>query len=158
RFDTKMMSRRRLLLPISIAALVWLNPGGSASAGEAIHRYGLSISGPTPWPDGCPGIAKTDSSGKNAVGTEASVSLAVNPLNRDNLVAVWVQDYGAGVVGAYSFDGGMNWTKVILPGLTTCYGGPYTNAQDTAVSFGADGVAYASHATNTGAGNVVVSV
>lgn len=82
--------------------------------------------------------------------------VAVNPQDPRNLVAVWRQDQWGGAlvdgegggalsdVSAYSTDAGKTWHEVVLPGLGVCGGGNNEGASDPTVSFGPDGIAYAS--------------
>ncbi len=100
----------------------------------------------------------------------AEPSIAVNPTDPRELVVAWIQDRTPGELGnvvAISHDGGASWTESVLPGLTTCTGGPYTLAGDPWVSIGADGTIYVSSLTRhagdparpaTSTGDVVVSV
>jgi hypothetical protein len=71
----------------------------------------------------------------------------VNPLNPDNLIAVWQQDRwndgGArGLFSAVSDDGGATWETVEPPAFSLCTDGDYERATDPWVSFGPDGAAY----------------
>lgn len=67
--------------------------------------------------------------GTSFVGSETEPSLAVNPLNPNNIVAMWQQDRWARLGGgnadalAYSMDGGQTWTfaNPMIP-LTRCAG------------------------------------
>ena len=54
---------------------------------------------------------------------ETNPTIAVDPTNRANMVATWVQDWSDAAEVAYSHDGGTHWTKVIPP-TTPCTGGP----------------------------------
>ncbi len=73
--------------------------------------------------------------------------LAVNPINPMNLVGLWEQDRwldGAaarGHVVGVSFDGGMSWVSVVVPGLSICSGGDQYSA-DPWLSFAPNGDLY----------------
>ncbi|MBW3664261.1 MAG: glycoside hydrolase [Actinobacteria bacterium] len=89
-----------------------------------------------------------------AWGYRQEPSLAVNPVDPQNMVAIWRQDQWGGQilegeggaalsdVVAYTTNGGTTWSEVVLPDLGVC--GPAGNgASDPTVSFGPDGTAYA---------------
>ena len=82
--------------------------------------------------------------------TQIEPSIAVNPANPRNVVAVYQEgrraNGGDATNGfATSFDGGATWTSGELPGLTTYpgQGGPFERASDAVVAFGPGNVAYA---------------
>jgi BNR/Asp-box repeat len=83
--------------------------------------------------------------------SEVEPYVAVNPTNRENLIAVWQQDRwdGAGSRGnlaGVSFDGGESWTVVDVTGSSACTGNLFwTRASDPWVTFGPDGAAYFIH-------------
>lgn len=86
------------------------------------------------------------SGGMNYPSAEVEPSVAVNPHDPGNVVAVWQQDRwdngGAnGLRGAFSFDAGASWTQT-APALTRCTGGSYDRATDPWVSFAPDDSAY----------------
>src|SRR5438477_832318 len=60
--------------------------------------------------------------GTMTVNDAAEVSLAVNPVDPNNIVAAWIQGPIQNIVAAVSFDGGPTWQQVPLP-LTVCSGG-----------------------------------
>src|SRR5439155_26981752 len=60
--------------------------------------------------------------GTMTVDDAAEVSLAVNPVHPNNIVAAWIQGPIQNIVAAVSFDGGPTWQQVPLP-LTVCSGG-----------------------------------
>ena len=81
------------------------------------------------------------------VGSEVEPWVAVDPLNRNHLLASWQQDRwstgGArGLVAAVSFDGGRSWRESVIPDLTPCTGGEFLRASDPWFSFAPDGVVY----------------
>ena len=109
----------------------------------------LYISGPDPFV-GC-GV-----SGQQP-GADVEPSLAVDPGNANQLVAVWQQDRlatnsAAGATTAVSHDGGRTWSSQPLPGLTLCDSGPCEAATDTWASIGPDGTAYIGAIACAGAG------
>ncbi|MDZ5460907.1 sialidase family protein [Azohydromonas lata] len=128
--------------------------------GAAAAQAVVPISGLSPNPDGgnpndaaavtrCNGAPQTGVLYRNS---ESEPHLAVNPLDRNNLIAGWHQDRwstgGAQSLGAaYSRDGGQSWTRVVIP-FTRCAGaqpgssGDYERASDPWISFGPTGTAY----------------
>jgi hypothetical protein len=89
-----------------------------------------------------------DASGVNFPGSEVEPWLDVDPTDDTNLIAVYQQDRysngGAKVnVASASFNAGMTWTQIALPGTTRCSGGDFERASDPWVSFGPTGVAHA---------------
>lgn len=106
-------------------------------------------SGASPFAAGCDGVA---SGGTAYVGAEVEPWLAVNPVDANNMIAVWQQDRwsngGArGLAGAYSRDGGGTWTPVTVPfsrcsGGNAGNGGDWERATDPWVSFAPDGTAH----------------
>lgn len=134
-----------------VAALATTALAAPAAAQAAPSVSGLMpISARSPFPaDGCgvPGERNPD--------TEGEPSLAVNPRDPRNLIAVWQQDRftidgGAlsDIVGV-SKDGGRTWKQVLLPGMSRCTGGADERTSDPWVSFGPDGRAYLSVLTFT---------
>ncbi|HXJ34136.1 MAG TPA: sialidase family protein [Candidatus Eisenbacteria bacterium] len=126
-----------LLLP----TLVIPTPARAAKARVRVLR---EISGPSPFaPDGC-GLGTTDQ------GAEYTPELMVNPVRRRNLIAIYSQDDEISTVVSASRDGGRRWTQVLVPGLSRCTGGTYSNAFDPDVAIGPDGIAYLSSAVSEG--------
>ena len=84
------------------------------------------------------------------VSSEAEPSLAVNPTNARNIVAVWQQDRFAIDGGALSNvvsvsnDGGESWRQVLVAGLSRCTGSAASDERtsDPWLSFGPDGTLY----------------
>jgi hypothetical protein len=75
--------------------------------------------------------------------------LAVNPTNPQNIVGVWQQDDFLGLVAGVSFDGGLSWQRVVIPGVSQDSGSPLPNAAagDPWVAFAPNGDLYVSCAT-----------
>jgi Neuraminidase (sialidase) len=91
------------------------------------------------------------------IGADVEPSLAIDPSNADQLIAVWQQDRlatnsAAGATTAMSHDGGRTWFSQPLPGLTLCDAGPCAAATDTWASIGPDGTAYIGAVACAGAG------
>src|SRR5215472_8919674 len=85
----------------------------------------------------------------------AETYVAVNPVNPNNIVAVWIQGPFQNNIAAVSFDAGATWQQVPLP-LTLCSGGAFVGAGDPWASFAPNGDLYyvalpaqALHAVNT---------
>jgi hypothetical protein len=101
-----------------------------------------TLSGPTPFPDGCPGALGDDT---HIPGAEIEPSVTVDPSNARHIVATWQQDLGLAartdMIGT-SDDGGRTWTRVTIPGLTRCTGGQADAVSDPWVSTGGDGRVY----------------
>ncbi|MFL5886721.1 MAG: sialidase family protein, partial [Thermoleophilaceae bacterium] len=114
------------------------------ASGSAAVVNGLeAVSSASPFPAGGCGVP-----GQRNADTEGEPSIAVNPRNARNLIAVWQQDRftidgGAlsDVVGV-SKDGGRTWKQVLVQGISRCTGGADERASDPWLSFGPDGRAY----------------
>jgi hypothetical protein len=134
------MLSRSLTLTMSCAALAatWSFP---ASADEAMGPP-VELSFPNPLA-GCndgfqPG-------GTWTLQDAVEPSVAVNPVNPKNIVALWMGGL-QNIMTAASFDGGASWQRGALP-LTVCAGGPYLAAGDVWLSFAPNGNLYASSLT-----------
>ncbi|WP_283133426.1 sialidase family protein [Rhizohabitans arisaemae] len=119
------------------------------------------ISGPSPFTE-----CTTDHPGDTFdTNSEVEPWIAVNPRNSRHLVTVWQQDRRAagnarGIMAAVSRNGGEDWSPTVLPGFTLCSGGTHNRSGGPFVSFGPDGVLYATAASFTapdGASTVLVS-
>jgi len=78
------------------------------------------------------------------LGAEVEPWVDVNPADPLHIVAAWQQDRwsngGArGLRVGVSFDGGMSWENVTVPGLTLCSDGPWLRASDPWLSFSPNG-------------------
>ena len=71
----------------------------------------------------------------------AETYLAVNPVNPNNIVVVWIQGPIQNNIAGVTLDGGATWTQVPLP-MTLCSGGPYLGAGDPWLSFTPKGELY----------------
>jgi hypothetical protein len=102
-----------------------------------------AISGPRPFPAGCPGGFGDET---KIPGHELETAITVNPANPRNIIATWKQDVGPfnarDDLVASSLDGGKTWTRRTIPGLTVCTGGTADTASDPWVSAGGDGRVY----------------
>jgi len=104
------------------------------------------VSAASPFVAGCDGAAAAGTLYANA---EVEPSLAINPVNPQNIVAAWQQDRwssgGArGIVTAASMDGGKTWTQQPIAfsrcgGGTPGNGGDYERASDPWLSAAPDG-------------------
>jgi hypothetical protein len=124
---------------------------GTSTSGHSNHhghhgRYvvrGLKpLSGPTPFPHGCPGAAQDDT---HIAGAEIEPAVTVDPTRPRTIVATWQQDLGFGGrtdLIATSRDGGRTWSRRTVPGLTRCTGGTADSASDPWVAAGGDGTFY----------------
>ncbi len=75
---------------------------------------------------------------------DAETTIAINPVNPQNVVAGWIQSAADGstcAVGA-SFNGGRTWTYAPLPGIILRDGGAFDVGTDPGVAFDAFGNAY----------------
>jgi hypothetical protein len=135
------------LAPVVVAAAL---PTGAVARPYTVKHLRV-ISGPSPFPAGCPGAVLDET---RIAGAEIEPAITVNPANPRNIVATWQQDVGRGaarsdVIGT-SRDGGRTWKRVTIPGLTRCTGGSADAATDPWVSAGPDGTVYFSGATLSG--------
>jgi hypothetical protein len=131
------------------AMLMASTPGSAAAGGAQLAAAGpyrvkdlRALSGPSPFPAGCPGAVND---GEKVTGGEIEPAITVNPARPQNIVGVWQQDFGFGartdLIGA-SFDGGRRWIHAMIPGLTVCTGGTADFASDPWISAGVDGTVY----------------
>jgi hypothetical protein len=104
------------------------------------------VSGESPF-TGCTADRIFNQTGQNYPDSEVEPWVAVNPVDPLNVVGTWQQDRwsngGArGLSVGVSFDGGMTWESVVVPGLTLCSGGPWRRASDPWLSFAPNGDLY----------------
>lgn len=128
------------------AVVAGIGIAGAAATCLALSTEPLvQISGDSPFGslENCgnfPGVLE----GTNFVNSEVEPWIDVNPVNPNNIVAIWQQDRWSdggsrGTVAGVSLDGGLNWTLVPIPGVTDCTDGPWERASDPWVSFSPDG-------------------
>lgn len=109
----------------------------------------VQLSGASPFPVGCDGVAPTGTLYENA---EVEPSVAASPLDPTHLVAAWQQDRWSdggshGLMAAYSTDSGQTWTTS-MPAFSICAGGTtplgtnYERASDPWLTVAADGTVY----------------
>jgi hypothetical protein len=123
----------------AVALLAGLGPAVVVSPGPSPYRSCTA--------DDVPGQERTIRGAFNYPNSEIEPWLAINPVDRRNLIAGWQQDRwsdgGArGNFSASSRDGGSTWTKVRLPRIGKCDGGPWTRSTDPWIDFGPTGTAY----------------
>ncbi len=137
------MYKKLSVFQLGIAIIILVMTGSSvfgAIAGPLVQVSGLSPFGSLENCGNYPGIFN----GTNYLNSEVEPWVEVNPLNPDNIVAIWQQDRWSdggsrGNVAGVSFDGGASWAIVPIPGITVCTGGPWERASDPWVSFSPDG-------------------
>ncbi len=125
--------------PVALLFLVGCTANAPISTAAAKLPAATVISGPISTPPACRAVTGPFHPGEP--------SLAVDPKAPTHLVATWQQlgtPVGLGNVVAVSQDGGRQWVREMLPGLTTCSGGPYVSATDPWVSIGPDHTVYVS--------------
>ncbi len=148
------LSPRRLHHSTALAAIgALILVGGLASAKDASAvppSTGplVQISGPSPFA-GCT-EDQTPGNTENSINypdSEIEPWVDVNPTDHDNIIVGWQQDRwndgGArGLVAGVSFDGGDNWTSVVIPGISLCSDGTFERATDPWLTFAPNGDAY----------------
>ena len=129
---------------VPVLALLAVAAAIPAVAGARPARVSLSrVSGPTPFPAGCPGAAFDSTM---IPGQELEPSITVNRARPSNVVAAWIQDVGPHSsrtdLTASSTNGGRTWRRRTIPGLTKCEGGTADSGADPWLSSGVDGTIY----------------
>ena len=69
----------------------------------------------------------------------------VNPADSRNIATGWQQDRWSnggsrGLVSGISHDGGVTWSRVVIPGISLCSGGEFERASDLWLSFAMAGM------------------
>lgn len=118
--------------------------GGGATASPA-HSYRASVvSGPSMLEPGdteiggCASDPLDDALFPRTPGLDSESTLAVDPRDPLRKVAVWLADDGFLIGTATTLDGGREWTRETLPGVTTCSGGIHRVSYDSRVVIGTD--------------------
>jgi hypothetical protein len=104
-------------------------PGSTFTPGPLVE-----ISNPDPLA-GCP-------PGSYPADVAAEPSVAVNPTNPNNIVAIWIDHGDAGLAAGATLDGGRTWQNVAIPGITQCTGGTWLRGFDPWLSFAPNGDLY----------------
>jgi hypothetical protein len=136
------MTSKSVVAVLLLAAAAF--PAGAQASLDSLTR----ISGVTPFPNGCPGVA----SGQTP-SSEAEPAVAFDPRDPNLVTAVFQQDRfpvdGGAIanLAAVSSDGGRSFSQVIPPKVSRCTGGVHERASDPWISYGPDGTAYAAHLT-----------
>jgi hypothetical protein len=138
--------RALALAVVFLVVVAW--PASAAVRARVVDLR--AISGGSPFkPGGC-GVF-----GQPTFDSEAEPSLAVNPRDPRNLVAVWQQDRfpvdGGALsnVVAVSKNGGRSWRQVLVPRISRCTGGADERSSDPWLSIGPDGKVYLASLTFT---------
>jgi hypothetical protein len=128
-------------------AFLWLVLGASAHAALYGASEHVRVSTGDPFA-GCTADDVAAQAGTNYPGTEVEPWVDVNPSDRANIAGLWQQDRWSnggsrGLVAGVTFDGGTNWTSVVIPKGSRCSGGSYDRTSDPWLSFAANGDLYA---------------
>src|SRR5438093_7255227 len=110
----------RTLLCLAVAAQF----AGLARASDFRRGPLIGLSDPDPFTN-CPGGL-----GFVPANAQEEPSVAVNPANPKNMVAVWIGGSAKGIVSAVTLDGGKKWQQVVIPGVNECSGGTFYGAVD----------------------------
>lgn len=137
--------RRKSFVAVIVAVAV------AAVAGTALGRTPVRAatqSKPFVAVDRMAGRDRMKAVGPEQPDTTIEPSIAVNPANPDNAVAVYQEgrvDAGGDATNGWAttFDGGRHWIYGELPGLTRGHGGDFDRASDAVVAFGPNNVVYA---------------
>jgi hypothetical protein len=163
RVSRRRVSRRRALLPVTLASLALAAGcgGGGGSAPPPPPPFTsvtqVRVSQLSTFSAGCDG---GPANGFLYTDTAVEPSLALNPLSPSNLVAAWQQDRWSnggsqGLILAASFDGGMTW-KLGSAAFSHCTGGnasnggDYARASDPWLTISPNGAVYALSLSLTG--------
>jgi hypothetical protein len=117
------------------SVLIWAAVGtGRASAGPlTVQTADISLASPFT------GGPCTNSGTGFDPGFSQETSVAVNPLNPQNVLVAWIQDGRATDLVMASRDGGRSFSRILVPGLSYCTGGAFKVASDPGVYFSTDG-------------------
>jgi hypothetical protein len=134
---TRHMATKKFHFALVAVALLWLMTMPAPADGSRLAPL-IELSRPN-------AIGTCDDGfrlpGTMTVNDAAETMLVVNPVNRNNLVAVWIQGPLQNIITAVTFDGGATWRQVPLP-LTLCSGGPDIVTGDPWLSFAPNGDLY----------------
>jgi hypothetical protein len=72
-------------------------------------------------------------------GVAVETSVAVSPRDPRRILVSWIQDGHASDLVMASRDGGRSFSRILVPGLSACTGGPTQVVSDPTVAFSADG-------------------
>jgi hypothetical protein len=141
-----MEMRLRFVVLLALVGVAAALPGVAVARPYKVKTL-RAISGPSPFPAGCPGAVLDET---RVAGAEIEPAITVDPAHPRNIVATWQQDLGRGaartdLIGS-SRDRGRTWRRATIPGLTRCTGGSADSATDPWVSAGPDGAVYFSGA------------
>lgn len=137
------------LLFMSLILMLTVTQGASASTFTSTPP--IVISGPSPFASCTVGVSGEP--GETLyVNAEEEPFVQVNPVNPNNIIAVWQQDRWSnggshGLLTGVSHDGGTSWSSrfahfSLCAGGTTANGGDFERASDPWVTFGPTGLAY----------------
>lgn len=131
----------KTMLPATVITAQLLFAGG-ADASPAHSYRATVVSGPSMLAPGdteiggCASDPLDDTLFPRTPGLDSESTLAVDPRDPLRKVAVWLADDGFLIGTATTLDGGREWTKEILPGVTTCSGGIHRVSFDSRVVIG----------------------
>jgi hypothetical protein len=132
-------ARRRLTTAVVLCVALSVAFAGAtaesvlgASVSVQTHRISLG----SPFSRNAP-CAKANPGFSPGFAQESSV--AVNPRNPRKILVAWIQDGRATDVVMASRNGGRTFSRILVPGLSACTGGPFQVASDPGVDFSADG-------------------
>lgn len=120
--------------PLAVA-LVAVLAVGAAPAGKAARVSGPSfLHGCEVDPDALSDPADHE--------LELEAAIAVHPADDRKMAAAWLQGENLAVVAAFSEDGGREWRRHVIPGVTTCTGGSSDIAFNPSIAYTADGAVH----------------
>jgi hypothetical protein len=155
---------QKILAVSALGVLVNLPLAGIAGQHQASSSFVdplTQISGSSPFAE-CTADDPPSQNGTVFLHSEVEPWVAVNPTDPFHIVAYWQQDRwsngGArGNAAGVSFDGGITWEMVPVPGLSRCTGGLWLRATDPWLSFGPGGELYQIALSLSPGNNVVAS-